>query len=956
VEPETNGVGNAISGDSNPVYQTALAHLRAGDSIIPIRRDGSKAPQTNLLPRVWVQHQGKEVPTWSPFKECIVDEATARLWWGRKCPPGIAAVNGQVSGNRESLDFDRDAATIFPAWSDLVEAECPSLIARLCVVRTPRQPAGYHVHYRISGMAVPGNQKLARLPAHEEPDPKKRVLIETRGEGGYILLPGSPAPCHDTGGTYEHVAGPAPTALATITAEEREILLRCARTFDREAQEEPRPRSQTGMDLRPGDEYDLHGPDWSDLLIPCGWTLWRQVGEVRYWTRPGKARGVSATTGYCRRHRDGADLLKVFTSSAAPLEPDKPYSRFQFFALMNTGGDWSSAAGMLRHQGFGGSPSPASPGSPGSPYTIEAGRICRRSYSRGGEECAQPLCNFVARIVEEVCLDDGSGEPQHIFAIEGTLQDGASLPRTQVRSSEFASMAWPVTSWGVRAIVFAGQGCKDHLRAAIQEQSVAARRKTVYKHTGWRLVGDQWLYLHGAGAIGPAGLSADLAVDLDGSLAGFRLPSPPVEAALVQAVRASLGLLELGPPGILAPLLGATYRSVLGPADFGVHLVGQTGAGKSELAALAQQHFGSGMGRLGLPGAWSSTANALEVLCFTAKDALVVIDDFKPGGPRSQVDAWHALADRIFRALGNNGARQRCTSDARLRPPRPPRGLILSTGEDSPRGESLLARLYTVHIRKGDICLARLTPYQQQAARGVYSQALAGFLRWLAGRYDTVRGELPERHARLRDEVHAAGQHPRTPGAIANLLLGWAFFLDFAQDVEAIAQKERDAMLAQVKQSLFAGARDQAADIAAQDPAQRFLSLVWAAISSGKAHLAGPGEPPLPSSPLAWGWTGDADHYTPRGQLVGWVEEDNVFLEPETAFALAQQIADDQGERLTVTKGRLQRSLKEKGLLATTEQDKTTNRFILQGQRRAVLHLRARDLISGEQGEQGDQG
>jgi hypothetical protein len=73
-------------------------------------------------------------------------------------------------------------------------------------------------------------------------------------------------------------------------------------------------------------------------------------------------------------------------------------------------------------------------------------------------------------------------------------------------------------------------------------------------------------------------------------------------------------------------------------------------------------------------------------------------------------------------------------------------------------------------------------------------------------------------------------------------------------------------------------------------------------------------------------------------------------------FSPAQQIADDQGERLPLTKTRLQRSLKEKGLLVTTEKDKTTTRVVLQGQRRAVLHLRTRDLVAGEQGEQGQAG
>src|SRR5262249_21309735 len=55
---------------------------------------------------------------------------------------------------------------------------------------------------------------------------------------------------------------------------------------------------------------------------------------------------------------------------------------------------------------------PGSPGSPGSgaPYILEGNRISRRGYTRGGEEFAEPLCNFVARIVREEIIDDGSGE------------------------------------------------------------------------------------------------------------------------------------------------------------------------------------------------------------------------------------------------------------------------------------------------------------------------------------------------------------------------------------------------------------------------------------------------------------------------------------------------------------------------------------------------------------------
>ena len=50
---------------------------------------------------------------------------------------------------------------------------------------------------------------------------------------------------------------------------------------------------------------------------------------------------------------------------------------------------------------------------------------------------------------------------------------------------------------------------------------------------------------------------------------------------------------------------------------------------------------------------------------------------------------FHREADRLVRAQGNRSGRQRMRQDSTLRPAKPPRGLLLSTGEDVPRGHSL---------------------------------------------------------------------------------------------------------------------------------------------------------------------------------------------------------------------------------------------------------------------------
>jgi len=119
------------------------------------------------------------------------------------------------------------------------------------------------------------------------------------------------------------------------------------------------------------------------------------------------------------------------------------------------------------------------------------------------------------------------------------------------------------------------------------------------------------------------------------------------------------------------PVTGCVLPAVIGGADFAIHVAGETGSFKSELAALHQQHFGAGMDRVHLPGAWSSTGNSIEALAFHAKDALLVIDDFAPHGNSTDVARYHAAADRVFRAAGNQAGRGRLDSTANLREPKP---------------------------------------------------------------------------------------------------------------------------------------------------------------------------------------------------------------------------------------------------------------------------------------------
>lgn len=565
------------------------------------------------------------------------------------------------------------------------------------------------------------------------------------------------------------------------------------------------------------------------------------------------------------------------------------------------------------------------------------------------------LTNFTARITAQVVEDDGV-ETRRILEIEASWKDRTR--RFTVPATRFPQVdAWAIEHLGAGATVYAGSGIKDHARTAIQLLSREVGERRMFTHLGWREISGQWAYLHAGGAIGPHGPVPGVEVSLPESLARFRLPMPPEGESLVAAVGASLELLDMARDNITFPLYCGIWRASLGHGDLSLHLAGYTGAGKSELAALAQRHYGPEMDRLHLPAAWSSTDNALEGLAFAAKDALLVVDDFCPVGTKYDMQTMHRKADRLLRAQGNSSSRQRLRADATLRPPKPPRGLILSTGEDVPRGQSLRARVLVVDVaREGPDALDwdKLTACQQHAAAGLYAQAMAGFLQWLAPGYEEISRNLQAKIKTLREQAYQGGQHRHTPDIVAGLAVGFRYFLDFAQEAGAVSEAEAGHLWERCWASLGEAAAAQDGYQGVNDPVLRFLELLAAALSSGRAHLAS-STGAAPETPQAWGWRGrqvGADqHYgpewSPQGDAIGWIDGDDVYLQADAAYGVAQRLAHDGGDSLPVTLDTLKRRLKERGLLAATEKHISGGRAVercevrrtLQGKRRAVLHI-----------------
>lgn len=314
------------------MIETARAYLEAGLCPLPAIL-AEKRPNLSG----WKQYQ-KRRPT----------ERQLRQWFAD--PQPICLLAGAVSGNLELIDFDF-AAELFAPWLELVDAEATGLSKRLVIEKS--QSGGRHVVYRCEA-AIPGNLKLAQriITAPNEEElvvcgkryRPRRVgdrfevactLIETRGEGGLFL-------CAPTAGyvleqrDFQNIA--------ILTEAERNILIEAGYALNEMLPPTENPHGPSGMCGRPGDDFNELG-DARALLERHGWTCVRRA-ENECWRRPGKDRGWSATL----RNR----VFYVFSSNAAPFEPNRAYSPFAVYALLEHNGDYEEAARTLRREGFGG--------------------------------------------------------------------------------------------------------------------------------------------------------------------------------------------------------------------------------------------------------------------------------------------------------------------------------------------------------------------------------------------------------------------------------------------------------------------------------------------------------------------------------------------------------------------------------------------------------------------------
>ena len=253
---------------------------------------------------------------------------------------GVGLVCGH--DNIEAIDIDLKydlTGNLFERYKRAINDLDKTLLPKLVVQKTVSN--GYHFVYKC--VTIEGNKKLANRYASDSEKlqgDKVKVLIETRGIGGYIAIVPTPK--------YQLVHGSFDD-INEITVEQRDILMTCAREFN-EVLSEIVPikfkQVEQKSGLSPFEDYNERG-NVIDLLESHGWKIVGNKENKILFKRPGQT-----SANHSGNYDSAKKWFSVFTTSSE-FETEKAYLPYAVFSKLECKDDFTEASRKLYNLGFG---------------------------------------------------------------------------------------------------------------------------------------------------------------------------------------------------------------------------------------------------------------------------------------------------------------------------------------------------------------------------------------------------------------------------------------------------------------------------------------------------------------------------------------------------------------------------------------------------------------------------
>lgn len=536
---------------------------------------------------------------------------------------------------------------------------------------------------------------------------------------------------------------------------------------------------------------------------------------------------------------------------------------------------------------------------------VEGGMVYERQTERG--LLKQGVAAWTAQVREWISQVNDEGQAEHVMRLD--LRHTGRAMTLDVPSELFgdANALQRFIAAQAGGIYTVRAGMSKHLVPAILALSGEPPQRTTYRFVGWTQRDGKWVYVSPQVSISAQGyLAQPPEVELEPRLHDYGLSQAPWEAGLNAFLNMGAVLPTRLAPTLLAfALLPVVQRFFPAAAPRpAVHLVGTSGSGKSEIAALLSSFYGA-FTRDTPPAQWGDTVNTVETLGHALADALYWVDDYKT------CYADERAFTRFLQSYSRGMGRGRLTREAKLRQERPCRGLLLSTGETTIEGEaSVISRMLVLEIPPweqrdpGGKALA-----QAERVRDHLAAFTAHFAAWVASRVDS--GQLVKELAKgfessvqgYRDKLNAVlGRRANSGRMIQNWAVLVTVYRLLRQFLEAQGAEEalppwQDAIV----QTVQAVQQERAGQV--------FMDTLGQLLASGQVMFATdmrhPETPP------------------PGTTLIGYLEGEYLYLLPDVTYLAVNRV-----QALKFSATAISAQLKEEGWLIPGTNTVTVQRRI----------------------------
>lgn len=807
--------------------------------------------------------ESEKVPvgSWKKFQSERAAPGQLKFWFTKRYNIGL--VMGAVSGGIITLDFDQESA--FADWANTY----PHLTAT-AIAKTGK---GYHVLFKMP-LPIPGNKKMYWRGLH---------VGETRGEGGYIVAPPS---VHPNGHQYTWITPPWESLLIINSLADAGIELEAAQppaaNIDDGGHHPLPPRTlnfiATGAVNGAGVNEELYHAALQ--YAAAGYTeneTLAQLMAVAHLYYIGKGTGNTqhqAASTIKSGFKNGLNKEPIHSS----INNKKSDARLHEIDLDT---EAEALAELTRPT-----------------YTEVDGHMVYTTYKTiDGNIIANKriIAPFVARITEKHTVFDENDQ-----TVTYTLQGrrGRQNFSTSIEADDWADPKRLTSCILNKCLPGLPPDTDPNLRKfwgpAIAALSSAEEMKEIKSMTctGWSPDGKAFV-LPG-GSVG-SGYTCQIDKAIEPELKHFGLTARPIEEQR-KALAEILSLLKIYKPSAVYTLIAHAFlppllKFVGDEARYMYHIHAETGSLKTELAKLIMSLYGP-VGGQAITYKWSNTPYGVEGRANALKDSLMLIDDLKPGAiPEGDKGKWVAFVQAAVDAQG----RKRATIGGKAAASRPPRALLLSTGETIPEAgeESYTARMLLAEINTRPPNEGRCTRLDEiKDSSPLFSGLMYAYIDWLlAGNGVTAVDEYKKLQI---DGIKT--KHQRLANNAASNRLGAIMFARFCLGTGLFNATMYDIFLRRHLAGLNEVLEHTADRAHGERYSQRFIIALRDAVETGFAKITD----------------------LPDNHRVGWSDNNYVYILNGAKEIIDQWLRQSGQSTINIAKPDLRRQLYNDGMTYST--------------------------------------